>query len=1128
MVATEVRPGAGARVRRLPASVRRSAHHGLVLTAVAVTVLLAATVLAALAALAGNAVDQGARGRLAADPRAQVQVGADFQATGLAAADKAVRSATAQVFGGVPEQTYLGLLGVGPLIVNGGGSSNGNGAVLHPVAVQGAVRFGHLVSGAWPAGVADVPSTSFTGLPTVSPGSSAPGSPSTVDAALPRQLAQLLGVGPGARLNLGDAFGRPVTVRVTGVYTAQGNAGFWPGMAGDPTAAQGAANSLFVVSPAVLVGTAALNGQVTAYWSAQGDFTGAAADQLAGLRQRVGAFAGSHADLSVFHGAQPPLSRMTVVSSLPQAVDALAAPISVARSALYQPTALLAVLALTALVLTARQLAEHRSGELALQQARGAGTGRLLAAAGAEWALTGIPAAVAAPFLAQLLVHGALGSAGWTAAVLTLVVQGAAVLLPVLYPAVRPLFRRFRSPGGRTSGPPRIPGSRRRNGRRRAGAVAVQRAGLDLALAVVAVLGWLELAHHHAVVQGTPVAAGPVSVPAVDPVLVLAPVVACVAASLLLFRLMPLTSRLLDRYGRRRTGLVLPLAGWQLSRRSARNAGPVLLMCLAAAVGALASTALACLDGLALDQARFTVGADVRVDTSAGGGYAPSVLAGAYRALPGATAVTPVTLTPVTAAAGTTLQIVGADTGTAASPDGVLLPGRPSELRLDETLTSNGAKAAPTLELTLQDAAGLTDSVSVALPDADGGRHTVTVPLPVNGSGGRPRDYPLMLTSITLVPQAGQDAARLRLVLHRIGSGTAAGDWAGALPQGLVWADRTTSAAGTDAAGARSAACETASAANSPDPFGTGLPGVCSLTSDPDGLFSATISTGVPEIRTDPGSRLRIAVRSAAPAVPVPVLADPRALAALHHAVGDTVSLDLGSGRSLAVRITGSVAAVPGLGSTRTTGWFTADQRTLAAALAAAGMDQQPPALWRLTSTDSARTAAAVTAQPALGSPLTVAQSTAQLRGDPFRSGLRKVLTLCRLLAPAFAVIGFTVHAVVSTRERRREFALLRAMGARSRSLSTLLWAEQLSIALFAVVPGALLGTALAAQVLPLITVDDSGQPPFPPLRVRVPWGGVALSALGTAAVICLVVMALSRLLARVDLVRVLRAGESA
>ena len=54
----------------------------------------------------------------------------------------------------------------------------------------------------------------------------------------------------------------------------------------------------------------------------------------------------------------------------------------------------------------------------------------------------------------------------------------------------------------------------------------------------------------------------------------------------------------------------------------------------------------------------------------------------------------------------------GTDSGATTSPDGVQLPGRPSELQLDETLTSDGAKAAPTLELTLQDASGLTDSVT--------------------------------------------------------------------------------------------------------------------------------------------------------------------------------------------------------------------------------------------------------------------------------------------------------------------------------------------------------------------------------------------------------------------------------
>jgi ABC-type antimicrobial peptide transport system permease subunit len=136
------------------------------------------------------------------------------------------------------------------------------------------------------------------------------------------------------------------------------------------------------------------------------------------------------------------------------------------------------------------------------------------------------------------------------------------------------------------------------------------------------------------------------------------------------------------------------------------------------------------------------------------------------------------------------------------------------------------------------------------------------------------------------------------------------------------------------------------------------------------------------------------------------------------------------------------------------------------------------------------------------------------------------VLELVRYLAPGFAVIAFTVHAVVSTRQRRKEFALLRAIGVRATSLSALLGAEQVGLALFAVVPGALMGMALASAVLPLVTVDDSGQAPYPPLPQVIPWSTVTLTAVATALAISAVVLALARLLARVDLVRVLRAGE--
>jgi hypothetical protein len=70
------------------------------------------------------------------------------------------------------------------------------------------------------------------------------------------------------------------------------------------------------------------------------------------------------------------------------------------------------------------------------------------------------------------------------------------------------------------------------------------------------------------------------------------------------------------------------------------------------------------------------------------------------------------------------------------------------------------------------------------------------------------------------------------------------------------------------------------------------------------------------------------------------------------------------------------------------------------------------------------------------------------------------------------------------------------------------------------------MGMALASAVLPLVTVDDSGKAPYPPLPLVIPWATVALTAVATAVAVSAVVLALARLLARVDLVRVLRAGE--
>ncbi|MEU5598833.1 ABC transporter permease [Streptomyces sp. NPDC020298] len=1086
---------------------RRATQHGLVLAAVAVTVLLCATALAALAALAGSSVQAGAVRRLAGDLDAQVTAGASFRAGGMAAADRDVRAAAERVFAGVPQRTYVGLLGMSPVSVTGidgvaGPPRGPGGSGLHPVAVQDGGRFGRLVAGRWPAGTADAPAGAFTSLPDVRV---ATGSTAQVDAAVPEALAKRLGVKPGSRLQVRDAFGRAMPLRITGVFRASGAVGFWPAMAGDLTPGETADQRLLVVSASALNGSAVLNGQLAARWNVQPDFSRIDAGSLAGLHDRLRAFSGSQSRVSVFRGRPPSLDDLTVVSGLPGAIGDLTVPMVAARSSLYLPGMMLAALALATLVLAARQLTVRRRGELALQRARGAGTLRLLRGAAAEWVLTGAPAAVAAPFLAGLLHPGGRGTGAWAAVGLTLLVHAAAVLLPVLQSA-------------------------RSRPARGARAAAAQRLGADLALLAVAALGYLELRRHHSLMAG--LGTGGASA---DPVLVVVPTLVAGAAALLLLRLLPLASLLLDAFGRRSRGLVAALAGWRLSRRSARNAGPVMLMCLAVSVSAFATTALACLGGLASEEVAFTVGADVRLSPSAADSYPSAVLGAAYRALPAVTAVTPVTRSTVTLPGSVTEELIGTIGGPAPrtpSPGafGIRLPGRPTALLLDERLSSDGGRAAPSLGLTVQDASGLVSTVTAHLPAADGARHTVVVPLDVALSGGHPREYPLTVTAVGVQPQPNMRPARLDLELIRVGARGTADTWVTHLPGGQVWANGTDHASDSTAG-----ACK----GRPTGAYEPGTPGVCSVVPGGSQVLRTTISTGiraskatddafggslaVSDYDTRSGGRVRLVAGPAGRPAPLPVRADASALSDARLSVGSTTTLDLGGARITAT-VVGRVDSLPGLG--RGQGHLIADQRPLATATTRAGADQEDPAFWWLASTDSARTAAAAEQQPALGRVTTTARTAAALRADPFRSGLRRVLELVRYLAPGFAVIAFTVNTVVSIRQRREEFALLRAIGVRTKSLSAMLGAEQLGLALFAVIPGALMGMALASAVLPLVTVDDSGQAPYPPLPQVMPWGTVALTAVATAVAISAVVLGLARLLSRVDLVRVLRAGE--
>jgi len=124
------------------------------------------------------------------------------------------------------------------------------------------------------------------------------------------------------------------------------------------------------------------------------------------------------------------------------------------------------------------------------------------------------------------------------------------------------------------------------------------------------------------------------------------------------------------------------------------------------------------------------------------------------------------------------------------------------------------------------------------------------------------------------------------------------------------------------------------------------------------------------------------------------------------------------------------------------------------------------------------------------------------------------------------AAIGFIVSAVVSTRERLGEFALLRAMGLSPAQLSAWLTFENAFLLAAGVLAGTGLGLLLSWLVLPFVTLTQDARIVVPPLLVEIPWA--AIGAVYAVAVVALVVavVVIGGVLRRVPVSGVLRSGQ--
>lgn len=1027
---------------------RRAVEARGLLLAAAVAALVAVGLVTGLSDYNRRAVDAGQRAVLDAAPAEERSLLVSGSGGGDAAAyadrDRAVRAQFVDGLDGVPVTVAAARYGTGRELTGDLGAARvGDGPMFANLAtLTDLPAHAELTAGSWPT-------------PGVSP----------LQVTLPEKAAGQLRLRVGDRIPLYDRSAeRAGSVVLAGTWRPRdpGDA-YWRLAPGVGTSrGTGAISSYgpFALDPTDFAGT--FPGSTSAAWVVAPDLASVPPSRLTALTEALDTVAAGVPEATGLG------SSATTVGNLDRLADRLGRADLVGRSALLTPLLLIVVLGGYALVLVAALLNEDRRAQTALLRARGAARGQLAGLAVREATLVVVPALLLAPALSEQAVHrlGAdLGLAGGGLARVWTVAVAAAIgcLLALVLPALRRAGTYVADMAAR-SRPTR--------------AAAVQRASVDLALVALAVLAWTQLRQYSSPLAG---AGGQLGI---DPLLAAAPTLGVLAGAVVALRLLPPTTRIAERFVDRRPWTATILGMWQAGRRP--HAGPVLLLALAVGASTLAWSLVASWERSQRDQARHTVGADLRLTER--NGAAPADRAGGLAATSGVDQMLPAwrdevrlgrDARPATvvsldaAAASGIVRLDDADGG--ASTAGLLdrLSGqRPAAAGI---VLPAGAH---TLSGTARTPAGLASSpsveVSALLTTDDGGAWRL--PLATGGGAGRPVSFSVPL------PETGD--APLRLAGFEADGGAAVASSYRLRIDGLKL---------TDAAGAAL-----------PLPFDggwrvTGSQGPVDQARTADGVVDGTLNIELPpgllEFARQPNARFAVVPTGDDP--PVPALVTPGVAAALNLHTGDTTPLSL-SGVTLPVRVVGQVKAVPGVAGDgvlldlpAATNHLLRQQGTV-----------RSTAEWWLRTGSAGHTAAAAALADLPGTTLLDRrQVEAEAARDPYWRGARTGLLAAALGSVLLALVGLAVDVWATARHRMAEFAVLHTQGATPRLLARALLAEQSFLAGIGVGVGLLVGAGVAAAMVPLVILTQAAGRPVPEAAFTLPWTPVGATALGLLAI---------------------------
>jgi putative ABC transport system permease protein len=148
------------------------------------------------------------------------------------------------------------------------------------------------------------------------------------------------------------------------------------------------------------------------------------------------------------------------------------------------------------------------------------------------------------------------------------------------------------------------------------------------------------------------------------------------------------------------------------------------------------------------------------------------------------------------------------------------------------------------------------------------------------------------------------------------------------------------------------------------------------------------------------------------------------------------------------------------------------------------------------------------------------------LERDPIALGLVGALLLGSLAAAVCAAIGLIVGAIVTTRERRMETALLRALGMSRRGVTTGVALDNGYLLAFGLPAGIGLGILIAMIVLPNTPLNRTGLAVVPAPHVVIPVETLAGLVVVGIVLLIVTIVAASRAANGVGIADVLRAGD--